>query len=54
MEGINQHFDEAIDAIMDPGKHEREMEKIRKDPLMSAGIRGFERLKWNLEEGVEL
>jgi hypothetical protein len=39
---------------MDPKKPEREMEKIRKNPLMAAGLRGFDRLKWQMAEGINI
>lgn len=51
---INSHFDSTIQTIMDPRKTERDMEKIRQDPLMSAGLRGFDRLKWQLQEGLDV
>jgi hypothetical protein len=50
---INQRFDSAIDAIRDPHKNERQMEKMKKDPLMSAGMRGFDRLKWDIQAGID-
>jgi hypothetical protein len=39
---------------MDPGRTERKMKAIREDPLIAAGIRGFDRLKWQLEEGIDV
>lgn len=47
IEKINQHFDEIIEEIQDPGKAEREQRAIEENPLFSAGIRGLDRLKWD-------
>lgn len=53
IEDTNSRFDEAIDAVRDPGRHERQMKAMREDPLMAAGIRGLDRLKWNLKAGID-
>jgi len=52
IEAINERFDDAIQSVRDPGKHQREMAALRKDPLMSAGIRGLDNLKWRIRAGV--
>jgi hypothetical protein len=39
---------------MDPGKTERELKRIRETPLIAAGIRGFDRLKWQMQEGLDV
>ena len=51
LDEINKRFDDAIDMIMDPNRHEREMDAIRSDPMMAAGMRGLERLKWTIAAG---
>jgi hypothetical protein len=51
---INSRFDGEIQKVKDPKKPERDMEKIRKNPLMAAGLRGFERLKWQMAEGIDI
>lgn len=48
IERLNEHFDNALDAIMDPGKAAREAEELANNPLFAAGSRGLERLKWDL------
>ena len=52
VEAINERFDGAIQSVRDPGKHKREMAALREDPLMSAGIRGLDNLKWRIRAGV--
>lgn len=44
---INQHYDDVIDEIMDPGRAEREQRRLEDNPVFAAGIRGLERLKWD-------
>lgn len=54
IEEINGFYTSEIDKIMDPGKHDRKMEEIKSNPLLAVGLRGFERLKWQLEEGFDV
>ncbi len=51
VQGINERFDEAIMTVRDPGRHNRQMRALRADPLMAAGIRGLEKLKWDIKAG---
>lgn len=51
---ISEHFKNTIDEVMDPGRTERKLKAMREDPLIAAGIRGFDRLKWQLEEGIDV
>lgn len=46
---LNDHFDQAVDAILDPNKAEREQQELEDNPLFAAGMRGLERLKWDIE-----
>lgn len=48
MAKVNESFDQAIDNVMDPGKDAREQRMMEENPLFGAGIRGLERLKWDL------
>jgi DNA-binding ferritin-like protein len=48
IEGLNQHYDGLIDQIRDPFKAERERAELMADPLMAAGMRGLEKLKWEM------
>jgi len=54
IEEINRHFNQMIETVMDPDKHERQMRKIKNDPLLSAGVRGLDRLRWNMHEGIDV
>lgn len=51
---LNQHFDEAVEHVRDPGKKEREDRAFRENPLFAAGMRGLDRLKWDLGGNVEM
>ncbi|MBA2725194.1 MAG: hypothetical protein H0U53_04320 [Actinobacteria bacterium] len=55
IEEVNRHYDEVIDEIRDPGKAEREERAVQDNPLFAAGIRGLDRLKWDLQaaQGVQ-
>lgn len=53
IDDINQRFDEAIETVRDPGKHERQMRAIREDPLMSASLRAMDRMRWDLASGID-
>lgn len=44
---INQHYDDVVDEIMDPGRAEREQRQLEDNPVFAAGMRGLERLKWD-------
>lgn len=48
IEALNQHYDQLIESVRDPFKAEREYEELMSDPVMAAGIRGFERLRWEM------
>ena len=39
---------------MDPNKHDRKIEEIKRNPLLAAGSRGFDRLKWQMAEGIDI
>lgn len=52
MRTINDQFDQAIEKIMDPFKSQREEAAMRANPLFAAGIRGLDRLKWDLKSGA--
>lgn len=52
IEKLNEDYDKEIDRILDPGREKREEEALMADPLMAAGIRGFERLKWDIRSGA--
>lgn len=45
---INEKFDEVIEHIMDPGKAEREQRELEENELFAAGMRGLDRLKWDM------
>jgi hypothetical protein len=53
LERINRTFQEAIERVRDPGKEEREQRALESNPLFSAGIRGLERLKWDMFGGQD-
>lgn len=49
---LNDHFDKAVDAILDPHKSEREDAALRANPLFAAGMRGLEKLKWDMHNAA--
>jgi uncharacterized protein YicC (UPF0701 family) len=52
IEALNEEFDKLIDKILDPFKEKREQEELMANPLFAAGIRGFEKLKWDIRSGA--
>lgn len=49
---INKDFDDARHRITDPGYEERAERQMMANPLFAAGIRNFERMKWDMEAGL--
>lgn len=54
IEALNDHFNQAIELVMDPGREEREERAMRENPLFAAGIQGLERLKWDLRADQQM
>jgi DNA-binding ferritin-like protein len=48
IEELNEHYDNLIESIRDPFKAEREREELMANPLMAAGMRGLDRLRWEM------
>jgi hypothetical protein len=51
---INRHYDSAIERIMDPDRHARRLKKLEESPLFAAGKRAFDRMRWQMEEGLPI
>ncbi len=50
---INKDFDVAVREIVDPGYEDRKEREMLSNPLFAAGIRSFERMRWDLEAGLD-
>lgn len=55
IEEIGRGFDEEIAKITDPFGEQEEIaiEKLMENPLYAAGIRSFERMRWDMESGLD-
>lgn len=53
VDAINKDFDAAMREITDPGYEERKEREMMANPLFAAGVRNFERMRWDLEAGLD-
>lgn len=51
LDQINEHYDKAVMKVMDPWRAYREQREFEENPLFAAGMRGLDRLKWDLQAG---